>query len=192
MAQNGPADSQAASQDEEATFTIGGWFSGSNSLSALDIASGTETDPFNWSNTFLKVYGDFGLLERMRENAQNPLVIRKLAAMEEQLLIARSEADLLPLPKLRIRLEEMQAKYFRATDKQDRTEISDQLAMLRLNICSQALVRVALADFYNKSGKRDYARTNLIDAERRAAELTETSGELECTEYLLKVRSEVS
>ncbi len=210
MVQNGPTNMPDTAQDQEDTFSIDGWFlpdgqpgpvagrSGppanahlglDESHSSIDISPGTEIDPFNWSNTFMKVYADFELLDQLAANLQNEFVVRKLAAMEDDLLAARAESDLLPLPKLRIRLEELQASHMYSADRQERQELAEQLSMLRLNICSQALVRLALAEFYLKVRDGATAKRLLEDAEQRYAELTDAGGELECADYLAKVRS---
>lgn len=210
MVQNGPTNMPDTAQDQEDTFSIDGWFlpdgqpgpvagqSGSpgnahlgldESHSSIDISPGTEIDPFNWSNTFMKVYADFELLDQLAANLQNEFVVRKLAAMEDDLLAARAESDLLPLPKLRIRLEELQASHLYSADRQERQELAEQLSMLRLNICSQALVRLALAEFYFKVRDGGTAKRLLEDAEQRYAELTDAGGELECVDYLARVRS---
>lgn len=218
MAQNGPAERRKFVQDQEGTFSIEGWFnahgkslaeppaaasslvtsSATNSVLAqdesfagLEITPGTEIDPYNWSNTFLKAYREFELLEQFATNIQNDFVARKLATMEDQLMAARAEADLLPVPKLRIRLEELQATHMYSNNRPEREDLAGQLSMLRLNICSQVLVRLALAEFHNKIGDRLAAQNFLRDAEQRAAELQETNGELECVDYLMKVRAEV-
>lgn len=207
MAQNGPAKRLESQQDQEDTFSIDGWFlpdgqpgpgaaapvnshlGQDESHSSIEITPGTEMDPFNWSNTFMRVYADFELLDQLAANIQNDFVVRKLTTMEDGLLAARAESDLLPLPKLRLRLEELLATHMYSTDRQERQELAEQLSMLRLNLCSQALVRVALAEFYFKVRDRAAAKRLLEDAEQRYSELADAGGELECIDYLNNVRS---
>lgn len=209
MVQNGPANRRESAQDQEDTFSIDGWFlpdgqpgplaahgvqgntppNPDESHSSIEISPGTEIDPFNWSNSFMRVYADFELLDQLAANLQNDFVIRKLSTMEDGLLAARAECDLLPLSKLRLRLEELQASHMYSSDRLERQELSEQLSMLRLNLCSQALVRIALAEFYFKVRDRAAAQRLLADAELRYDELTESSSELECVDYLTKVRS---
>lgn len=217
MAQNGSADRRKLVQDQEGTFSIEGWFNAhgkalaeptgaatqfsasatnsalaqDDSFAGLEITPGTAIDPYNWSNTFLTVYREFELLEQLAMNIQNESVIRKLSTMEDQLMAARAEADLLPVPKLRIRLEELQATHMYSNNRGEREDLAGQLSMLRLNICSQVLVRLGLAEFHNIIGDRIAAQHFLRDAEQRAAELQDTNGELECVDYLMKVRAEV-
>jgi hypothetical protein len=206
MGQNGSANQRKAAQDQEGTFSVEGWFSGSTSAASpssapvsyevltdsstsIQITPGGELNPFNWSNNFLRAYADFEFLEQMAANLQNDFVVRKLTSVEDSLLASKAEADLLPIPNLRIRLEEAQANHRYSSSRQEQEELSEQLSMLRLNICSQALVRLALCEFHLKLGDKDMARTFLQEAEERSSQLQEASGKLECADYLKKMRT---